>query len=71
MAEIVRRYNNLIKVVHTLECDRCKVEMVQDQFILTTLPVQYTYHCPACGDSIQTFTSYPYVKYVGELIEDV
>ena len=70
MAEKVKKYNNLIKVVHTLECDNCGREMTPNLEVLTTWPEQYSYHCSSCGSYTRSFTLYPYTEYIGDLMEE-
>ena len=67
MVERIRRYNNLVKIEHTLMCPDCSVELKDTNVVLTTYPAMYQYFCPKCGYSVNSRRSYPWVEIVGDL----
>lgn len=46
------------KIERILYCDKCGTEMYRDNVVLTSYPVQFSYYCPACGETHTDFEEY-------------
>ena len=68
MIEKITKYNNLIKVIHRVYCDDCKVELQPGQFTYMTNPPIYQYICPLCKKDYTSRIVYPKVEYIGDRI---
>lgn len=49
-------------------CPKCEHEVVKDNMVLTSYPVQYVYFCPKCGHRDTSYVSYPKIEYK-EIVE--
>lgn len=68
MIEKTAKYKNLIKIVHRVYCDDCKVELQPGLYTYMTHPPIYQYVCPLCQKDYTSRTSYPYIEYIGDRI---
>lgn len=46
-------------VTEKLYCDKCDVEMVRTQIVLTSNPPKFPHICPKCGNQKATLEVYP------------
>ena len=49
--------------VEVLNCDNCGIEMVQENYALTSYPPQYVYKCPMCNSQHITTELFPRIAY--------
>ena len=70
MAEKITRYENLIKIVHSLYCDDCEVEMQDTHICYTIDPPLYEYRCPKCFKTKTSHNIYPYTEYNGQKTDE-
>lgn len=47
--------------IESLHCEKCGNEMVRQDIVLTSYPVQYCYKCPVCGELTTSYECYPKV----------